>query len=175
MACQDGHLSVHQLTFATVHGLYLDCYAFRVASHCHPAEQKSTQRIYTPLTSMQIHCLECTCCITLRRVDSAHTIIPIYQYDHTIHSVIHCEAMNARSETSKSYRCESQSDQAERSIMHCAIFAQEGCDWSGRPKTWRQVAMHPSSAGRPLLRIAVYAASPGRPAEGKDPCLWPAR
>lgn len=29
MACQDGHLSVHQLTFATVHGLYLDCYAFR--------------------------------------------------------------------------------------------------------------------------------------------------
>ncbi|CAL8469254.1 g8795 [Coccomyxa elongata] len=31
MACQDGHLSVHQLTFATVHGLYLDCYAYREA------------------------------------------------------------------------------------------------------------------------------------------------
>lgn len=29
MSCQDGHLSVHQLTFATVHGLYLDCYAYR--------------------------------------------------------------------------------------------------------------------------------------------------
>ncbi|BDA44995.1 Intraflagellar transport protein 122 homolog [Coccomyxa sp. Obi] len=31
MARQDGHLSVHQLTFATVHGMYLDCYAFREA------------------------------------------------------------------------------------------------------------------------------------------------
>ena len=29
VTCQDGHLSVHQLTFATVHGLFQDYYAFR--------------------------------------------------------------------------------------------------------------------------------------------------
>jgi intraflagellar transport protein 122 len=32
MACRDGHLSVNQLTFATVHGLFRDCYAFRYTS-----------------------------------------------------------------------------------------------------------------------------------------------